>query len=346
MENPLVSVNMIAYNASTYIAESIHSIINQTYENWELIIVDDGSKDDTLSIASGFALNDSRIRVYTNGQNEGIVYTRNRAVHYSNGKYIAVLDSDDIALPERLEKQVAFMEANSDYGLVGSAFDLINLKGEITGVVEMNAPAIQFPIILLFGNFILHSSIITRTDLLKENLYRPLVRDFSPGEDPLLYVNIAKKHKIWNLPDKLCQYRLHSSSISVKRNDMIEFYQKKIILDQLSDLKIYPNDFKYQIHKKFKDRYFEYSRNEIFEVYLWINRIYKSNKKYSRFGNESLSYISGNWFQILNGLHFKIMDIVYIINSPYFYKFMTFNQKKHIIKKYIFNVFGKKWQVI
>ena len=117
MTNPLVSVLMTAYNRAEYIGKAIESVLASTYPNFELIIVDDGSRDDTLSIARNRAANDSRIKVYLNEQNLGDYPNRNRAASYATGKYIKYLDSDDLIYPHCLQVMVHGMESFAEAGL-------------------------------------------------------------------------------------------------------------------------------------------------------------------------------------------------------------------------------------
>lgn len=106
----LVSIITPTYNSREYISETIYSVLSQTYKNWEMIIVDDKSMDDTCEIVHNFVLKDSRIKLFQLSANSGPAVARNEAIKNSNGKYIAFLDSDDIWLPQKLEKQVAFMK--------------------------------------------------------------------------------------------------------------------------------------------------------------------------------------------------------------------------------------------
>lgn len=116
---PTVSVMMPTYNVEKYVAQAIHSVLNQTYQDWELIIVDDGSTDETPKILAEYTQKDARIRVHYM-EHGGRGKARNQCLELSNGKYIAVCDSDDISLPERFEKQVQFLELNSKISVVGS----------------------------------------------------------------------------------------------------------------------------------------------------------------------------------------------------------------------------------
>ena len=130
--NELVSIIMPSYNTANYIEASIESVRHQTYENWELIIVDDCSTDNTDEIVKPL-LSDARIRYLKNEKNSGAAISRNRALREAKGKWIAFLDSDDLWLPEKLEEQVAFMEQNG-YHFSYTNYEEIDMAGEKTGV--------------------------------------------------------------------------------------------------------------------------------------------------------------------------------------------------------------------
>ena len=113
--NPLVSIVMPAYNSEQYIERAITSVINQSVNDWELLVIDDGSKDHTCQIVKQMAMEDSRIRLYCNESNMGVAKTRNRALDMSRGAYVAFLDSDDMWYPQKLENQIrAIKEKNAD----------------------------------------------------------------------------------------------------------------------------------------------------------------------------------------------------------------------------------------
>lgn len=118
----LVSIIMPTYNSARFIRETILSVLNQGYENWEIIIVDNGSTDDTLKIASSF--NDSRIHIFINEVNRGQTYSRNRAILESKGEWVAFLDSDDLWVPDKLEKQLAFMSQNGIHACYGNYIEI------------------------------------------------------------------------------------------------------------------------------------------------------------------------------------------------------------------------------
>jgi len=288
---------MAAYNAGNYIAEAILSVINQTWQNWELIIINDCSTDNTASEIARFK--DERIKVFHNEQNEGIVYTRNRALHYSQGKYVAVLDADDVFLPEKLAVQVDFLERNQDYAMVGTGFGYINEKSiPIEGSSKLLAKAEHFPAILLFNNYFVHSSVMYKTNLGKQILYKPLVKGFSPSEEYQLFVQFAKTHKVCNLSEKLTLYRQHQSGISKKREDKINEYIDRIIVSQLKPLKINPTTEELKLHKSIRFAYDNLEWIHIGEIKNWIMKLIRQNKSCEIYDGYFDEYLALKWYEI------------------------------------------------
>ena len=133
MQNKLVSVIIPVYNVEQFVLEAIQSIQNQTYKNLEIIVIDDGSVDDTYKIVEKLAKDDNRIKLYRNEKNLKIVKTLNRALTIAKGEYIARMDGDDISAPDRIEKKVKFLELNNDYDLVGCSMVAIDIEGNKIG---------------------------------------------------------------------------------------------------------------------------------------------------------------------------------------------------------------------
>ena len=203
---------MPAYNAENYIAESILSIINQTYQNWELIIINDGSTDRTAQIIQQFLQNNSRVQLSDNGSNKGLIFTRNKGLECAKGKYIANLDSDDIANSDRLEKQVAFLEKNTEYVLLGSACSHIDEKGNKIASVQRNIPNEHLKTLLLFSNYFINSSVMMRADQAKTLHY---AEGFAPAEDYQFFSKLCQLGHIGNLNEELVEYRIHDQNISL-----------------------------------------------------------------------------------------------------------------------------------
>ena len=130
--NPLVSIIMPCYNAERYIAQSIESVLAQTYDNWELIITDDGSTDKSVEIVQSYCDKDKRIQLEVSEINLGPGTTRNKSIGRARGQYIAFLDDDDLWTPDKLEKQIAFMTENQ-YGFTFTGYEMINENGNTSG---------------------------------------------------------------------------------------------------------------------------------------------------------------------------------------------------------------------
>lgn len=133
LKNKLVSVIIPVYNVEKYVKQSIKSIQNQTYKNLEIIVIDDGSVDNTYKIVEDLSRNDNRIKLYRNKKNLKIVKTLNRALSLSNGEYIARMDGDDISASDRIEKKINFLEENKEFDLVGCSMKAIDIDGKEIG---------------------------------------------------------------------------------------------------------------------------------------------------------------------------------------------------------------------
>ncbi len=212
MSVPLVSVMMAVYNSETYLKEAIESILNQTYTNFEFLIINDGSTDKSKEIILSYK--DPRIIYLENPVNAGIVQSRNNCLLASKGKYIAVLDSDDVALPIRLEKQVAFLENNPDYGMCGTYFKVIDHKGKKLYNVKFPVSDIDLKTYLNFGNSFCHSTMLIRSDLALKFMYP---EDFQLGEDYALWLLISAVSKVYTLPVFTTFYRIHGHNVSVSK---------------------------------------------------------------------------------------------------------------------------------
>lgn len=205
--SPLVSVVMPVYNGEKYLAEAVESILNQTFRDFEFIIIDDGSTDGTAQILEQYGRGDSRIRI-CHQENAGVVAACNRGIGLARGKYIARMDADDIALRHRFQAQVGFLESNPDVALVGSAISFIDAEGRGHGQI-MRYPTSDSAIrrILYYGNCFAHPSIMMRRQAVSAvGGYRECC---SPAEDYDLWLRLAERFKVANLAEPLLLYRIH-----------------------------------------------------------------------------------------------------------------------------------------
>lgn len=212
-EEPFISVIMACYNRQNCVAQAIESILNQTYTNFEFIIVDDHSTDNTYKIIKRYAKQDKRIIVLRNKKNNGINYYRNfnKAIALSKGKYIARMDDDDISLPQRFEKQVKYMEENQDVAVLGSKIEFFPTSAT-NWVLAGEKDLLQALIPLCCP--ICHPSVLIRKDFLQEHglIY---CGDYASAEDYHLWSQIILKGgKIVNLDEVLLKYRVNNNKIS------------------------------------------------------------------------------------------------------------------------------------
>jgi glycosyltransferase involved in cell wall biosynthesis len=206
---PAVSVVMAARNAESYIAEAIDSILNQTIDDFELLVVDDKSTDSTAAIVRSYK--DPRVALFE-GAGRGQGAALNIAIRSSSGPYVANLDSDDLAAPERLEKQARFLEAKPEFGLVGSAATVIDDTGEVLFVRDAVLENDTIQQLLLKKNCFVHSSIMVRRSVIDSvGGYRQFV---GPSLDYDLVLRIAEVAKVANLSDRLCVYRENPTGLS------------------------------------------------------------------------------------------------------------------------------------
>lgn len=209
-DNPKISVIMPVYNGEKYISQAIESVLNQTFKDFELIIINDGSADRSEEIIKSYS--DPRIVYLNNDGNKGLAYTRNRGIEVSRGEYFAWLDCDDIALPERLQTQFDFMEANLDYGLCCTNMSYINMEGEIVQdlVYEINKVPKEW--LLIWGNPIAQSSVMIRREVVDKHNFKYDPK-YNGTEDYIFWCNLALVSKIHRIEDVLVHYRLHTQGV-------------------------------------------------------------------------------------------------------------------------------------
>ncbi|MHB8171618.1 MAG: glycosyltransferase family 2 protein, partial [Thermincolia bacterium] len=207
--HPLVSVILPVFNGAAYLEEAMESILSQTYEKFEFIIINDGSTDNTASIIKKF--NDSRIRAY-HQKNQGLANTLNRAVKLAAGEYLARQDSDDISLPQRFEKQVEFLESHLEYGMVGTWAEIWqeNRKTNRTHKHPTDSAVLRFD--LLFDNPFVHSSVMIRRNVFEKVGFYSAEKVRQP-EDYELWSRVAREFEVANIPEILHIYREVQGSI-------------------------------------------------------------------------------------------------------------------------------------
>jgi len=201
MISPTISVVMPVYNGEKYLREAIDSILNQTYNDFEFIIINDGSTDKTDEIILSY--DDPRIVYIKNEENLQIVKTLNKGIDLAKGKYIARMDADDISLPKRFEKQMKFMEKNPEIGVCGTWIEVFGIRNErLKYPVEHE----EIKATLLFNSALAHPSVMIKRSILQINHYDVL---YNKAEDYALWIELLETCKFCNIPEYLLKYRLH-----------------------------------------------------------------------------------------------------------------------------------------
>ncbi len=214
MKHPLVSVIMATRNRAGFLKESVGSIVAQTYAFFEFLIVDDASSDGTPDVLGEYAARDPRVRVLRNDSNVGPAKSRNKALREAQGRYVAILDDTDIALPERLRLQVDFLENNPSYALVGS-WVLEESRGS-SYLRKLPIDSVAIKRALIFRNPFVHSTVMMRKEVLdKVGLYD---ERWKYAHDYELYFRIASSYNIANLPLVLSRNREAANSITAAKN--------------------------------------------------------------------------------------------------------------------------------
>lgn len=272
LENQKVSVLMPVYNAEMFLAESISSILNQTFTNFELIIIDDGSTDNSLSIIKSF--NDDRIKLVTLEKNKGIVAALNIGIEMAKGIYLARMDADDIAFTDKLEKQVKFLEQNIDIGCIGTDFLWYDDPTEKSWIKYYEIEDIK--ISLLFGCPICHPTIMIRLSILKFFNLR-YSYNYPHAEDYFLWTELSQVSKIANLKEPLLYYRRHLGQISLLQNSVQSRSMIQIQLLQLKNLgliNVRHSDI--LVHKALNNTFFPLINLE-YLLNRWCNKLKEIN---------------------------------------------------------------------
>ena len=224
--NPLVSVLLPCYNVEKYVEETIDSLLKQTYTNFEIIAINDCSTDSTSRLLHKLAQKDTRIIVYENEKNLRLIKTLNKGIDLCKGKYIARMDADDICMPERLMKEVEFLESNEDYDIVSTQFATFKTGSEKLSVHTNPTKNEELQAYLLFKSGICHpASMIRKTMFTDLNLR--FEEQYLHVEDYALWSKAIYKTKLANIGgEPLLLYRLHQSQVS-SLNEELQTENKK-----------------------------------------------------------------------------------------------------------------------
>jgi glycosyltransferase involved in cell wall biosynthesis len=222
-----ISVILPVYNASEYLSEAIESILNQSFQNFELLIINDGSTDKSKEIINSFS--DTRIKYIDNNGNKGLIYTLNRGIEESKGTYIARMDADDISLSNRFVMQFDYMEQHPQVGACGTYAQYI---GDRQGFWKYPIDDTDIRCRLMWGSSIIHPTAFIRTSILKTHHIK-FSEDYIAAEDYKIWVDISRVAQLHNIPDVLLKYRTHSHQVTTTKGSAMDYTKTKIIFENI-----------------------------------------------------------------------------------------------------------------
>lgn len=337
--NPLVSVIIPVYNRAELILETINSVLNQTYQDFEIIIIDDGSVDNTKQVIE--SIKDSRIK-YIYQENAGTSAARNNGTKNAKGEWIAPLDSDDIWLPEKLEKQINFLKNNPDIDICNTWVEAFskNTTKKWTNINDSESIATG----LLFDSTLFHSASLIRKELFdKYNINYNV--NYKSSLDYDLWVKFAQvSAKFYVIPEILVRYRIHENQISTnQKNDQIK-NAAKIRITLLNKLGITPTDEEIELHESIGYLKPQNNFNFYKKVNNWFKKIINANKKSKIYSQSSLDYIIANYwitFCILSKKDLLILFYFFIITplsfkikiNAFLNRLVIFFKKRRMLSK-------------
>ncbi len=287
---PKISVIMPVYNAEKYVREAIDSILSQTFRDFEFIIIDDGSSDSSVDIVKAY--HDERIRLYVNEQNMGVAKTLNKGLELATGEYIARMDSDDISLPQRFEKQLAYLENHRNVGVLGCGTEDFG-EGIPSRFSRPNSSSAEYKVDLFFNTCVAHPAVMMRRSALGSFRYE---EKYNGLEDYVLWWRIAERHDIYSLSEVLFRYRKHKNQVTQIQAHTKEFCEKtkSFIEEKISVLDKEYSDFERDFLYRYSiGKVDDYSEQELEAGIRFFERLLVNNKKICYFRQSYLNRIFG-----------------------------------------------------
>jgi glycosyltransferase involved in cell wall biosynthesis len=289
-ENPLISIVMPVYNSDDYLAGSIESILQQTFRNFEFIIICDDPTENTKKIIDSFRQWDDRLQVIYQ-KREGLVAALNKGCSLARGKYIARMDADDISLEERLKIQVDYMEGHPDIGLCGSA---VRTFGEFETTIKFPVADSVIKATLLFYNPFAHPTVIMRKEIM-DSYDLQYNDEFTFIEDYELWVQFSKISRFSNIDKVLLKYRIHPDKVSTKSRPQQQKNACSVFAEQLEALDIPMDEKKLSLHLSLHSMdlslhspEFRHDQEFLLTINAWLVELIEANKRKNVYDNVAL----------------------------------------------------------
>ena len=312
MSNPLISVLLPVYNEEKYLSESINSILNQTYRNFELIIIDDGSTDKSIDIINSY--DDSRIILIKNEKNLHIAKSLNKGFKYVNGDFIARIDGNDIAVNTRFEKQIHYLSNHPKCAVVFSPVLQIDENGNSLSIVNGNY--IRHELIqaqMFFKNCFYHTAAMMRKTLLPD----PPYDESNLSEDYCLWIKLLRDWELHILDEVLMKTRDLAGGLRYSSGNWKGYIRTK--LKQLEWLHLYPNRMELNIHLELEAKNRKLDPVLAMESIQWLDKIYLANKRFAIFNEPFFTNkLVEHWNSFVNYVDSpqKLNNFLHILKSP------------------------------
>jgi glycosyltransferase involved in cell wall biosynthesis len=283
MITPEISVVMPVYNAEKYLSKTIESILNQTHIDFELLILNDKSTDNSLEIIKQYQAIDSRVILIDKEINVGPANLRNEGFRLSKGTFIALMDADDIALPNRFEKQITILKSNPEIGVCGTWFTFFGTKKN--KVIRHSEKHDAIKVSFLHSCGIGNPTVILRKEALNGLEFN---NDYVPVEDYDLWSRLLPKTQFYNIPESLLNYRQHDSNISKTKIDNVNRSIRKVKINQMAEFGIDSSDANIDLYLNAVSVKRGLSPDEILSVIEASKYLIEQNKKLKGFNPELL----------------------------------------------------------
>jgi len=304
-KKPKLTVLMPVYNAEKYLNEAIESILNQTFSDFEFLIINDGSTDNSINIIKNYS--DPRIILIDHETNEIYMKRLNEGLNIANGEYIARMDADDISRPTRFEKQVKFLDENPEIGIVGTYWKTF---GSSNKEVKPLCKPDEVKVFSIFHSPFAHPTVMFKKSLFDKNKLR-YNENCHYAEDYDLWARALNCFNGANLDEVLLDYRVHSKNVSIEKAHIQSSMDKKIKQNILINLRINPTEEELDLHLEISIDYnLGQDLKKIQKGLNWLNEIYTANQKAKIYSEDELKIFLEKiaYFIAYNG-HFKGLKI-------------------------------------
>lgn len=300
--SPIISVILPVYNCEKFVSEAVQSVLNQTFSDFELLIIDDCSTDATVSLIQSFS--DDRINLILKEKNSGYTDSLNYAISIAKGKYIARMDGDDVCLPTRFQKQIEAMESDKEVILCGTAIQIIDSDKILKHPVNHEDIKVK----LCFSNAFFHPTVLFRKDVFTNLRYN---KEFEPAEDYDLWTQLVFKGKVMNIDEVLLNYRVHQNQISNYKNEIqinamtiaqLRMFQM-LFENEILEMQLYKQAFKYNAVSSISE--FKAVMNLFKKIQINNNKIgiYKKDNFNAQLQKSRINFLKNYYVQ--NGFSFK-----------------------------------------